>query len=50
MDSRTARLRRKLAQIPFQPLRSHSFGEERHTFQLSPRLTRAKGLFVDEPG
>nr|WP_237557707.1 hypothetical protein [Streptomyces sp. SID5470] len=27
---RIPRLRRKLTAIPFQPLRSHSFGEEKH--------------------
>lgn len=32
MDPRIPRLRRKLAAIPFQPLRSHSFGEEHHKF------------------
>lgn len=39
MDSRITRLRRKLARIPFQPRRSHSFGEERHTFRLGPCLS-----------
>lgn len=34
MDPRIPRLRRKLAAIPFQPLRSHSFGEEQHEFRL----------------
>ncbi|MGW3339090.1 SMI1/KNR4 family protein [Streptomyces sp. NPDC001009] len=39
MDPRIPRLRRKLAAIPFQPLRSHSFGEEQHKFSLGPKLT-----------
>lgn len=39
MDSRIARIRRKLAQAPYQPGRSHSFGEEKHRFLLGPALT-----------
>ncbi len=42
MDSRIPRLRRKLAAIPFTPQRSHSFGEERHEFRLTPPLTAAR--------
>lgn len=42
MDPRIPRLRRKLAAIPFQPLRSHSFGEEQHEFRLGPKLTEAR--------
>ncbi|MGW1886938.1 SMI1/KNR4 family protein [Streptomyces sp. NPDC001970] len=42
MDPRIPRLRRKLAAIPFQPLRSHSFGEEQHQFCLGPKLAEAR--------
>lgn len=42
MDSRIPRLRRKLARIPYAPIRSHSFGEERHEFRLGPRLPNAQ--------
>ncbi|MEU9361595.1 SMI1/KNR4 family protein [Streptomyces sp. NPDC048301] len=42
MDPRIPRLRRKLAAIPFQPLRSHSFGEEQHNFRLGPKLAEAR--------
>ena len=42
MDPRMPRVRRKLAGAPFQPLRSHSFGEEHHRFHLGPRLTEAR--------
>ncbi|MEU2132358.1 SMI1/KNR4 family protein [Streptomyces sp. NPDC018352] len=42
MDPRIPRLRRKLAAIPFQPLRSHSFGEEKHKFNPGPKLTEAR--------
>ncbi|MFJ4672735.1 SMI1/KNR4 family protein [Kitasatospora purpeofusca] len=42
MDSRIPRVRRKLAAAPFQPLRSHSFGEEQHQFRLGPQLTEAR--------
>ncbi|GAA1339246.1 hypothetical protein GCM10009647_082520 [Streptomyces sanglieri] len=42
MDPRIPRLRRKLAAIPFQPLRSHSFGEVQHQFRLGPKLTKAR--------
>ncbi|WP_331763752.1 SMI1/KNR4 family protein (plasmid) [Streptomyces hirsutus] len=42
MDPRIPRLRRKLAATPFQPLRSHSFGEEQHQFRLGPKLTKAR--------
>ncbi|MGW7365723.1 SMI1/KNR4 family protein [Streptomyces sp. NPDC054841] len=31
-----------LAAAPFQPLRSHSFGEEHHQFRLGPRLAPAQ--------
>ncbi|AYG85255.1 hypothetical protein DWB77_07472 [Streptomyces hundungensis] len=41
MDPRIPRLRRRLAAIPFQPLRSHSFGEEQHKFSLGPKLWAA---------
>ncbi|AXG79181.1 SMI1/KNR4 family protein [Streptomyces paludis] len=51
MDPRVPRLRRKLAAIPFQPLRSHSFGEEEHKFRLGPKLTEARiAAFEDEHG
>lgn len=39
MDHRIARIRRKLAAIPYQAHRSHSFGEEEHQFRRGPRLT-----------
>lgn len=39
MDHRIDRIRRKLALIPHQPHRSHSFGEERHQFRRGPKLT-----------
>ncbi|WP_246338412.1 SMI1/KNR4 family protein [Streptomyces lunaelactis] len=42
MNSRMTRLRRKLAQIPFQPRRSHSFGEEHHEFRLGPCLSEVQ--------
>ncbi|MEV6379517.1 SMI1/KNR4 family protein [Streptomyces sp. NPDC051773] len=42
MDPRVPRLRRKLAALPFQPLRSHSFGEERHAFRLGPKAAEAR--------
>ncbi|MEU6050677.1 SMI1/KNR4 family protein [Streptomyces xanthochromogenes] len=42
MDPRVPRLRRKLAAIPFQPLRSHSFGEEQHQFCLGPKLAETR--------
>ncbi|MEU4119908.1 SMI1/KNR4 family protein [Kitasatospora sp. NPDC028055] len=42
MDPRIPRLRRRLAAIPFQPLRSHSFGEEQHRFRLGPKLSEAR--------
>lgn len=42
MDPRIPRLRRKLAAIPFQPLRSHSFGEEQHKFRPGPKLAEAR--------
>ncbi|WNI33896.1 SMI1/KNR4 family protein [Streptomyces sp. ITFR-6] len=42
MDPRIPRLRRKLAAIPFQPLRSHSFGEEQHQFCLGPKLAETR--------
>ncbi|MEV5491159.1 hypothetical protein AB0L47_24705 [Streptomyces bobili] len=42
MDARIPRPRRKLAEIPFQPLRSHSFGEEKHEFRLGPKHAEAR--------
>lgn len=42
MDPRIPRLRRKLAAIPFQPLRNHSFGEEQHKFSPGPKLAEAR--------
>jgi hypothetical protein len=42
MDPRIPRVRRKSAAVPFQPLRSHSFGEEHHRFRLGPRLREAR--------
>lgn len=39
MDPRIPRIRRKLAEVPFIPNRSHSFGEEHHQFRLEPPLT-----------
>ncbi|MFJ3221682.1 SMI1/KNR4 family protein [Kitasatospora sp. NPDC086801] len=42
MDSRIARIRRKLAKVPYAALRSHSFGEEEHGFRLEPPLPDAK--------
>ncbi len=42
MDPRIPRVRRKLAAIPFQPLRSHSFGEEQHEFRLGPKLAETR--------
>ncbi|WP_217574319.1 SMI1/KNR4 family protein [Streptomyces sp. GbtcB7] len=42
MDPRIPRLRRKLVRIPFQPWRSHSFGEEHHQFRLGPKLTESR--------
>ncbi|EDY44976.1 SMI1/KNR4 family protein [Streptomyces sp. SPB074] len=42
MDARISRLRRKLAAVPFQPLRSHSFGEEQHQFCLGPKLAETR--------
>ncbi|MGW5130017.1 SMI1/KNR4 family protein [Streptomyces sp. NPDC004135] len=42
MDPRIPRVRRKLAAAPFQPLRSHSFGEEHHQFRLGPRLAEGR--------
>ncbi|MEU9043596.1 MULTISPECIES: SMI1/KNR4 family protein [unclassified Kitasatospora] len=41
MDSRVTRIRRKLAKVPYAPLRSHSFGEEKHGFRLAPPLPTA---------
>ncbi|WP_380281924.1 SMI1/KNR4 family protein [Kitasatospora purpeofusca] len=38
MDSRIARIRRKLANVPYAALRSYSFGEEKHGFSLEPPL------------
>jgi hypothetical protein len=42
MDSRIARIRRKLAKVPYAALRSHSFGEEKHGLRLAPPLPAAK--------
>ncbi|MEV5355088.1 hypothetical protein [Streptomyces sp. NPDC052693] len=42
MDPRIPRVRRKLAAVPFEPLRSHSFGEEHHRFRLGPRSSEAR--------
>ncbi|MFD4727708.1 SMI1/KNR4 family protein [Streptomyces seoulensis] len=42
MDPRIPRLRRKLAAIPFDPLRSHSFGEQHHKFRLGPKPAEAR--------
>ncbi|MFC9153713.1 SMI1/KNR4 family protein [Streptomyces bauhiniae] len=42
MDPRIPRLRRKLAAIPFNPLRSHSFGEGHHEFRLGPKPAEAR--------
>jgi hypothetical protein len=39
MDHRINRIRRKLAFTPYQPYRSHSFGEEKHRFRRGPTLT-----------
>jgi hypothetical protein len=39
VDPRLSRIRRKLAQVPYLPNRSHSFGEEHHQFRLAPPLT-----------
>lgn len=39
MDQRITRIRRKLALIPHQACRSHSFGEESHRFRRGPKLT-----------
>jgi hypothetical protein len=39
MDRRIARIRRKLACIPYLGHRSHSFGEEKHQFRRGPTLT-----------
>jgi hypothetical protein len=42
MDSRIARVRPKLAKVPYAAMRSHSFGEEKHGFRLEPPLPDAK--------
>ncbi|MBU7597779.1 SMI1/KNR4 family protein [Streptomyces sp. P38-E01] len=42
MDSRIARIRRKLAEVPCTAWRSHSFGEEKHGFRLEPPLSDSK--------
>jgi hypothetical protein len=42
MDSRTARIRSKLAKVPYQALRSHSMGAESHRFRLGPRVGSAQ--------
>ncbi|MFJ8162193.1 SMI1/KNR4 family protein [Streptomyces sp. NPDC096136] len=42
MDSRTVRIRSKLARVPYQPQRSHSMGAERHGFRVGPRVGSAR--------
>jgi hypothetical protein len=42
MDSRIARIRRKLAKVPYLPCRSYSFGEEKHGFRLDPPISNAE--------
>ncbi|MGJ6968089.1 SMI1/KNR4 family protein [Streptosporangium sp. G11] len=42
MDPRIPRLHRKLASLPFQLQRSHSFGEEHHKYRLGPKLSQAR--------
>ncbi len=42
MDVRIARIRRKLAKVPYAAPRSYSFGEEKHVFRLDPPLPDAK--------
>ncbi len=42
MDVRIPRIRRKLATVPFQALRSRSFGEEHHQFRLDQPLDEAR--------
>lgn len=42
MDSRTSRIRSKLAKAPYQARRSHSMGAERHQFRLGPRIGSAQ--------
>ncbi|MFE4056316.1 SMI1/KNR4 family protein [Streptomyces sp. NPDC059096] len=51
MDPRIPRLRRKLAAIPYEPLRSHSFGEEQHGFRLGPKAAEVRvAAFETEHG
>ncbi|AOS66143.1 SMI1/KNR4 family protein [Actinoalloteichus hymeniacidonis] len=40
MDPRLGHIGRKLAQVPYAPLRSHSFGEQVHRFRLDAPLSR----------
>ncbi|MEW1626154.1 SMI1/KNR4 family protein [Streptomyces sp. NPDC089173] len=47
MDPRIPRLRRKLAAIPLQPLRSRSFGEEHHMFRSGPKLPGARVAAIE---
>lgn len=42
VDPRIPRLSHKLASTPYQPLRSHSFGEEKHQFHLGQPLAAAR--------
>ncbi|MER5774115.1 SMI1/KNR4 family protein [Streptomyces sp. NPDC002039] len=42
MDSRTSRIRSKLAKVPYQAQRSHSAGAWRHQFRVGPRLSSAQ--------
>jgi len=42
VDPRIPRIRRKLAEAPYLPNRSHSFGEEHHQFRLAPPLTEQR--------
>ncbi|WP_037619653.1 SMI1/KNR4 family protein [Streptomyces aureus] len=42
MDSRTARIRSKLARTPYQAQRSHSVCEEHHQFRLGPRINSSE--------
>ncbi|MFE5138381.1 SMI1/KNR4 family protein [Streptomyces fagopyri] len=42
MDSRTSRIRSKLARVPYEAQRSHSLGAERHRFRVGPRVGSAQ--------
>ncbi|MFG2987610.1 hypothetical protein ACGFYQ_41645 [Streptomyces sp. NPDC048258] len=37
-----SRIRSKLANVPYQALRSHSMGAERHRFRVGPRVGSAQ--------